>query len=130
MPSPLTHAAINADDVDAARRFYESVYGWRFTPWGPPGFLRCELEHGVVAIQRRRELVPGVRTTGFECTMAVDDVQAAIDAAAATGGRVVMEPTAIPGVGELVFLADPSGTVSGAMRYGDPQHVPRVGSRS
>src|SRR4051812_100838 len=117
MPSQLTHAAINADDIEAARRFYEAVYGWRFTPWGPPDFLRCELDTGVVAIQQRRELIPGVRTNGFECTMAVDDVRTVMDATVANGGRVVMEPATIPTVGELVFVADPSGTVSGAMRY-------------
>ena len=27
----LSHFAINADDVPAARAFYEKVFGWRFT---------------------------------------------------------------------------------------------------
>jgi len=29
------------------------------------------------------------------------------------------EPATIPGVGELVWLADPGGNVVGAMRYSD-----------
>ena len=35
----IAHFAINADDVDAARRFYGEVFDWTFEPWGPPGFF-------------------------------------------------------------------------------------------
>jgi uncharacterized protein len=36
------------------------------------------------------------------------------------GGRVLMDKTTIAGLGDLVFFADPSGNVCGAMRY-DPE---------
>ena len=39
------------------------------------------------------------------------------EAVVANGGRLVMERTAIPGVGELVFFEDPSGNVAGAIHY-------------
>jgi predicted enzyme related to lactoylglutathione lyase len=32
------------------------------------------------------------------------------------GGRILMNATTITGVGELIWLADPSGNVVGAMR--------------
>lgn len=38
MPNNVKHFAVHADDVDRARKFYESVLGWQFTPWGPPNF--------------------------------------------------------------------------------------------
>ena len=38
MTATLRHFAINADDVPRAKRFYEEVFGWSFTPWGPPNF--------------------------------------------------------------------------------------------
>jgi predicted enzyme related to lactoylglutathione lyase len=41
MPHNVVHFAIHADDVDRARRFYSTVFGWRFEAWGPPGFFRC-----------------------------------------------------------------------------------------
>lgn len=54
------HVAIDTGDVGATRAFYESVCGWHFRPWGPPGFQRAELPGGfTVAIQQRRELIPG-----------------------------------------------------------------------
>ncbi len=117
MSCEIIHCAINADDVDAARRFYGALFGWSFEPWGPPGFFRMETGSGpIVALQQRREL-GGVRMTGFECTVAVPDVDAVAAAVGAHGGRLVMESTTIPGVGDLVFFEDPSGNVAGAMRY-------------
>ena len=40
MPT-LRHLAINADDVPRAKAFYESVFGWRFQPWGPPEYYQA-----------------------------------------------------------------------------------------
>lgn len=121
-PGTVAHFAINADDTTAARRFYEACFGWRVEPWGPPEFFHVKRADGslpgpIGALQRRRELIPGQRTNGFECTVAVDDVDAVTVAAVAAGGTVIMEKTTIAGVGDLVFLQDPSGNVVGAMRY-------------
>ena len=118
MTASLSHVAINADDLPASLAFYEAVFDWRFTEYFP-GFYRMERPHevGVVAVQQRRQLLPDAPTTGFECTVGVEDVDAAIAAALAHGGRVLAEPAVIPGVGTLVWLADPSGNVVGAMRY-------------
>lgn len=118
MPAELRHFAINATDVDAARRFYGAVFDLHCTPWGPPGFFQLDSGPDGVqgALQQRRDLVD-VPTRGFECTFAVDDVHASARAAVAAGGRVLMEPTTIEGVGTLVWLADPDGNIVGAMQY-------------
>jgi uncharacterized protein len=117
MTPPIIHCAINADDVETSLRFYRALFGWEFEPYGPPGFFRMERESGpVVALQQRRDL-GGVRLTGFECTVAVPDVDAVAAAVVEHGGRLVMERATIPGVGELVFFEDPSGVVAGAMEY-------------
>ena len=117
MGTDIAHFAINADDPEASLRFYEALFGWRFEPWGPPGFFRMERESGpVIALQQRRDIA-GARVTGFECTVAVDDVGAAAEAVVANGGRLLMERTTIPGVGELIFFEDPGGNVAGAMQF-------------
>jgi predicted enzyme related to lactoylglutathione lyase len=123
MPSNLSHFAINADDVAASRVFYESVFGWTFNAWGPPGFFQIQTgsaaEPGVQgALQQRRELVEGAHT-GVECTFAVDDVDATVEAVRAAGGTILMERFTISGVGHLIFFRDPSGNPIGAMQY-DP----------
>lgn len=87
----LTHFAINADDVQQARRFYRETFGWEFSAWGPPGFYRIEAGApggpGVTAaLQQRRDLIPGRPVAGFESTVAVPDVAAVTAAALAAGG--------------------------------------------
>jgi predicted enzyme related to lactoylglutathione lyase len=120
----LSHFAINADDVPRARRFYERVFGWRFTPWGPPNFFQITTDGGDLpgvrgALQGRRELVKGERMPGFECTIGVADVDAVAAAVVANGGQVVLPRTTIPTVGHLIFFRDTEGNVAGAMQY-DP----------
>ena len=121
-PYDLAHFAINATDVDAAQAFYGAVFDWQFDAAGPPDFFRISTRAGeqpgpIGVVQRRRELLPGVTTSGFECTIAVPDVDAVVAAVEANGGQVLMAKTTIPSVGDLVFFADPDGNVCGAMRY-------------
>ncbi|MDT7744218.1 MAG: uncharacterized protein QOE59_3296 [Actinomycetota bacterium] len=117
----VAHFAVNADDLDASRTFYEKVLDWRFVPWGPPEFFQIHGPDGAApgplgALQGRRRFDDGTAAP-VEITVAVDDVAACCAAARATGGRVLMEATVISGVGELAFVADPSGTPIGLMRY-------------
>lgn len=121
MPN-IFHFAINADDVDRARGFYEQVFGWKISPWGPPKFYQVQTatgreEHGIRgALQGRRELVPGRRTIGFECTIAVANVDETAKAVLANGGRVVLPKSIIVGVGALMFFEDTEGNVFGAIQ--------------
>jgi predicted enzyme related to lactoylglutathione lyase len=118
----VAHFAINADDVEQARAFYSKVFGWKFAAWGPPGFYQIEAEGSPVlgALQGRRELARGQRTIGFECTFAVESIDATEAAVKAAGGKVMLERSVIPGVGTLMFFADLDGNVFGAMQYDVP----------
>lgn len=119
MAATFRHFAINADDVQRAKRFYEDVFGWAFRPWGPPDFYQIpDAGQGLMgALQERRELVPGQRTNSFETTIGVDDLKAVLAAVEAGGGRVLMPPFRIEGVGELAYFQDTEGNTVGAMQY-------------
>jgi len=122
MPNNIRHFLINAGDVARAQRFYEKVFGWRFEPWGPPGFLLIqtgdERDPGIQgSLQSRRELVKGQRMTGFECTISVEDVDAIAKSVEANGGKIIMPKVTIPGVGRVIFFQDTEGNVAGAMHY-------------
>ncbi len=121
MPN-LYHFAINADDVPRARQFYERAFGWTFSAWGPPKFYMIQTNaegepagiHG--SLQGRRELLPGGRMTGFECTIAVPSIDATAQAVVAAGGKIVLEKSIIAGVGALMFFQDTEGNVFGAIQ--------------
>ena len=127
MANPLAHFAINADDTSRAIRFYENVFGWGFEPWGPPDFF--QISTGVKtsprvqgALQKRREIVPGARMIGYECSFSVADVDAIAAAVEAHGGTIVMPKVAIQGVGKLIFFKDTEGNIAGAIQF-DPAAV-------
>ncbi len=117
MSNNVAFFAINADDVPRARKFYETVFGWGFEPWGPPNFYLIETNEGATAIsgalQERRELVPGQKMVGYECTITVADIDQAIRAIEANGGRIAAGKFHIPTVGTIAYFFDTEGNVAG-----------------
>lgn len=126
MPNDVSFFAINADDVPRARQFYTAVFNWRFEPWGPPGFYLIATggeAEGVThsgGLQERRELVPGQKMIGFECTVSVENIDHAIRAVQANGGRLVAPKFHIPTVGTVAYIADTEGNVVGISQRETP----------
>ena len=118
MPARLRHFAINADDTPRARAFYEAVFGWTFTPWGPPGFYQTRSSGAghMGALQGRRD-IGGAKMPGMELSFGVEDIEATMTAIEANGGKVLMPPFHIETVGRLIFFQDTEGNIAGAMQY-------------
>ncbi len=124
MANKVAHFAIHADDLERARRFYGSVFGWSFQSWGPPNADFCLIktetgeDPGVKgAMQHRRYNVAPKELIGYECSIAVADVDATAAAIEAHGGKVVMPKCAIPGVGWLIKFLDTEGNLACAVRF-------------
>ncbi len=117
MPAAIRHVAINAQNTGRARAFYEKVFGWTFTPWGPPGFYTTKDPGGVEAAIQGRRTIEDHEMPGIEVTLGVEDLEATIAAIEANGGTVLMAPYHIETVGRLIFFRDPEGNVAGAMQY-------------
>ena len=117
----LAHFAINTDDVELTRAFYEAVFGWTFRAYGPPGFYQIDTGAEPVALmgalQQRRALVPGAQTRGFECTIAVASLDKAEALLRERGATIVLERSTIPGVGHLLFFEDPGGNFVGVIQF-------------
>src|SRR4029453_4643074 len=114
MPN-VAHFAINADDIPRARRFYERVFGWTVTPWGPPGFyqvqtnIKGEPPGILVALQGCRYLRKGMTTCRFECNIPGSSIDPTAWGVFANGGHVILDKTVIVGVGTLMFFQDTEG---------------------
>lgn len=123
MPNDVAHFAIHADDCLRAKAFYEGAFGWTFTPWGPPNFWRIKTSEGAVegALHGRQEHLTGAGMRGFQCTIGVEDIDAAARAIREHGGKITLEPMQIPTVGTLVMFEDTEGNVVGAMKYVDQE---------
>lgn len=120
MSNTVSYFAINADDVPRARQFYQTVFGWSFEPWGPPNYYLIhtgEEGTGVLGgLQERRELAPGQKMIGFECTITVPDIDQAIRAIQANGGRLAAPKFHIPTVGTCAYFFDTEGNVAGVIQ--------------
>jgi predicted enzyme related to lactoylglutathione lyase len=119
----LAHFAIEADDLERAKRFYGRVFKWRFEAWGPPGFYMIKTDEGedpgTFGSLQERHHPKGDALSGFECTIAVADVDEAARAVKAAGGTITMPRIAIGTVGYLIKFKDTEGNIVGAMQY-DP----------
>jgi predicted enzyme related to lactoylglutathione lyase len=118
MPNPISFFAINADDVPRARQFYQTVFGWNFEPWGPPNFYVIDTGTGQAGaahggLQERRELAPGQKMIGYECTIGVADVDKTLRATEANGGRIASPKFYVPTVGTIAYIFDTEGNVVG-----------------
>jgi uncharacterized protein len=125
MPNKLAHFAIEADDVDRARKFYETVFQWQFMPWGPPGFYLIQGAGVHGALQQRREPMPEGRK-GFECSFAVNDLQATIKLIKAAGGQMIGSRHTIPTIGELSQFVDTESNEAIIVQY-TPERMKELG---
>ncbi len=121
MPNKLAHFAIEAENVGRALKFYETVFGWRFEPWGPPDFYLIDGAGVHGALQKRSEPIPdnlkeGGRK-GFECSFAVSDLGETIKLIEEAGGRLCGARHQIPTVGELVQFTDTEGNQAIIIQY-------------
>lgn len=98
---------LNTKDLDASKKFYGDVFGWRFDD-GPYAHIKAG-----------DELIGGMRQMGANEPMptswlgyiGVDDVAATAAAIGAAGGKVHMPATDMPNVGTFAVTADPTGGV-------------------
>ena len=119
-PNDIAHFAIHADDCERARHFYEQVFGWHFLAWGQAGrwMIRTSLHAPIYGtLQQREQPVAQGGLRGFECTIAVDDVDALAPRISAAGGRLIGPPSLVEGVGTVLRFEDTEGNPVCAMRY-------------
>jgi predicted enzyme related to lactoylglutathione lyase len=116
MSHPVVHAEIRSADPDATRSFFGDLFGWTYPQEGAfPGYTFVEtgvpgaLYTAISPLQGDDDLV-----TFF---VGVQDMDATIAKAMQLGGRVVQEPTGVPGV-TFALIADPLGHVVGLAQIG------------
>lgn len=108
-----------SEDVDAARRFYGALFGWTFESVGLNlGVARSD---GYTIIRHRGRpiggivdatLLPATRNVSqWIPSLSVPDVEGAVRAVQASGGRVLVPAQDLEGRGRLAVVADAEGAV-------------------
>jgi predicted enzyme related to lactoylglutathione lyase len=104
----LTFNQLNASDRDAARAFYEGLFGWRFEEISSQP-LYWSIHNGDRSNGGVMDLPPGSPAPSHWLVyFAVDDLDGAAARIRELGGEVVVPPTAVP-AGRFVVARDPQG---------------------
>jgi len=119
-------------DLDAAKHFYSSLFGWTFREVpGDPNYALALLNGAPVAGLFQKAFTPGQsQQPAWLVFLAVRDVDAAQKKALQQGGKVLSRPHYYPRRGRQVVLADPDGAIFAALAAdgGDPpDYLPAPG---
>ena len=120
----VVHFEIPADDVDRAKNFYGSVFGWELQtmPMGESEYTtvrttavdeqtQMPTEPGAIngGMMQRDERI----TTSPVITIDVDGIDDSLKQIEDKGGSTVVPRTAIPGMGAFAYFKDSEGNVMG-----------------
>lgn len=118
MPPTFVWNELATSDPERARRFYGDVLGWTFEPFTLPSgdywvaSAGDALAGGIGGLQTGP---PGTTTSTWTSWIGVDDVDAVVTRAVASGGLVIEPPTDVPEVGRVAILRDPTGALFGVL---------------
>lgn len=109
----FTHHSINyiefsVTDIEKAKAFYSSAFGWKFTDYGP-GYAGIQKENGEAGGLCLEEKVS---TGGPLVILYSSQLEESFKQVKAAGGRITKEPFDFPGGSRFQFL-DPSGNELG-----------------
>ena len=115
-------AELHTPDMEAAKTFYTSVFGWteKTSPLGPMEYTEWKLGDesigGGMTLSDEMQGVPPHWMVYF----AVDDVDVAAAKVQELGGTVMVQPDDFPG-GRFAIVTDPQGATFGLLRMAAQQ---------
>jgi predicted enzyme related to lactoylglutathione lyase len=117
----VVHFEIPADDIDRAKEFYGSIFGWQLSDMP-------EMDYTIVQTtavdEQQMPTEPGAINGGLMrrsadtpsspvLTIDVESIDQALKQVEASGGQVVRPRTEIPGMGAYAYFKDPEGNTLG-----------------
>jgi predicted enzyme related to lactoylglutathione lyase len=115
MSNPVVHWEIGATDMKGLGDFYRELFGWNIAPASDEYLLVAPSETGIGGgILQTREGMPPYLTFYVE----VPDLEPALLRAGELGGRELVPPTEIPGMGRFAMFLDPEGHNVGLLESG------------
>jgi uncharacterized protein len=115
MPQPVVHFEISTKNLAKSNEFYGKLFDWNISQY--PG-----MEYGMVAAAGEKSIGGGIGpvqpgdTTCVTIYVQVDDLQAYLDKATKLGGKAIVPPTPIPGIGAFAMFADLDGNRIGLFK--------------
>lgn len=121
----VQHFEIAVDDISRAKKFYESLFGWKTTEMPmTKGGVYVGLQTGPVDESNRPsesgyigggmfKRDPHLPMSGTTVAIAVENLDATLEKVKMSGGTILMGKTEIPGMGFYAYIKDTEGNVIG-----------------
>lgn len=113
---------IQVDNVDRAMTFYQTVFGWKFSPQEgtPVPYWSIATEGIRGGLLKRPAPAPPGGTNAFVCSMEVADFDTTAENILAAGGTIAMPKFSVPGKCWQGYFLDPEQNTFGLFQV-DPQ---------
>ncbi len=123
----VVHFEITADDPARAAEFYRKAFNWKIEDWGGPDkYLLATTGpadkagiNGAIT-ERQEHLQPVINS------IEVENWERGAQAVKDAGGEVLMEKTAIPGVGYFAYCMDTERNVFGIVESTPAAKAPEI----
>jgi len=105
MANPICHWELMVNDVEKAKRFYSTVFGWRFDSSKTAEYTMIDTGQGVGGGMMAKP--PGAPSAALNSYFQVDDVEKTLRTVVEAGGAVIVPKTEIPRMGWFAMFLDP-----------------------
>lgn len=118
-PGAVSWNELMTSDPEAAGRFYAGLFGWSIKnmDMGTGAYHVASVGDTQVAGIMGQPPGAGPMPPAWGCYITVASVEDTISRCAALGGKTLMPPMDVPGVGRMAVLQDPQGAVFSVMAY-------------
>jgi hypothetical protein len=106
----MVHFEIGCRDRKRTQRFFSDLFDWKIEEVGPAGMISTGSEEGIAGHITSLGHEPYRYVTVY---VQVDDVKGHLQKAEKLGGKTVVPPTEVPGMGQFAWFADPDGNTIG-----------------
>ncbi len=110
MGCPVVHFEIGCQNPEKVAPFYADLLGWNLTPYGPANMVNTRSEAGIQGHIASLGHPPHNYITIYA---QVDDLDTYIKKAQSLGGKLMVPPVEVPGMGHFAWITDPEGTIFG-----------------
>lgn len=117
MPAPVVHFEIGVKDLEKAQKFYGTLFGWEFQGFGPQTAMVMNLGQHV---EKKTDCIGGhLNSLGHPPHQyvtfyaMVDNLESTLAQINKLGGKTVVPPQEVPGMGHFAWFQDPEGNCIG-----------------
>ncbi len=110
MGQPVVHFEIGCRNSEKTQAFFSKLFGWKIEVHGPAAMISTGGGTGIDGHINSLGHEPHNFVTFY---VQVDDLAAYLAKAGKLGGKTIVPPTEVPGMGHFAWLGDPDGNIIG-----------------